>query len=235
MNLRRRAYACAPLPQAPRAVCFDMDGLMLDSERALLDCWRETAQAHGAAVDDGLWLAMVGLHDAACRSLLHEALGAAAGDALRAEAEARYAQRVAAGLPLKPGVFALLDLLAACGIPRAVVTSTRRDRALVKLQTAELLPRFSAVVAGGDVALPKPAPDPYLLAAERLGVAPQHCLVLEDSAPGVRAALAAGMTAIQVPDLVVPDAATRALGHRVVDSLHDAHALLAAVLRVEQA
>ena len=222
--------AHAPLPFAPRAVCFDMDGLMLDSERVLLECWRETAHAHGAAVDDALWLAMVGLHEAACRTLLHEALGAAAGDALRADAEARYARRVASGLPLKPGVFALLDLLAARGIPRAVVTSTRRERALVKLQTAALLPHFSAVVAGGDVASPKPAPDPYLLAAERLGVAAGHCLVLEDSAPGVRAALAAGMTPIQVPDLVPPDATTRALGHRVVDSLHDAHALLLAVL-----
>ena len=223
--------AHAPLACVPQAVCFDMDGLMLDSERALLECWRETARVHGAEIDDALWLAMVGLNEEACRGLLHGALGAAMADTLRADAEARYARRVAAGLPLKPGVFALLELLAARGIPRAVVTSTRRERALLKLQTAALLPHFSTVVAGGDVASPKPAPDPYLLAAERLGVLPRYCLVLEDSAPGVRAALAAGMTAIQVPDLVPPDPATRALGHRVVDSLHDAHALLVAVLR----
>lgn len=219
-----------PLAFAPRAVCFDMDGLMLDSERALLECWRETARVHGAEIDDALWLAMVGLNEDACRGLLHAALGAATGEALRADAEARYAQRVAAGLPLKPGVFAVLDLLAARGIPRAVVTSTRRDRALFKLGTAALLPHFSVVVAGGDVARPKPAPDPYLRAAEHLGIPAGHCLVLEDSAPGVRAALAAGMTAMQIPDLVLPDADTRALGHHVVDSLHDAHALLMAAL-----
>ena len=90
------------------------------------------------------------------------------------------------------------------------------------------------VCTSSDVAQPKPAPDVYLLAAERLRVAPSHCLVLEDSPTGVRAALAAGMTAVQVPDLLAPDDAVRALGHRIVDSLEEAQGLLAAWLVAEQ-
>jgi beta-phosphoglucomutase-like phosphatase (HAD superfamily) len=86
-------------------------------------------------------------------------------------------------------------------------------------------------VTGSDVVHSKPAPDIYLLAAERLGVAPEHCVVLEDSVPGVRAALAAGMTPIQVPDLVVPDDTARALGHRIVDSLVQARTLIEPALR----
>ena len=93
-----------------------------------------------------------------------------------------------------------------------------------------MLPHFDTVVTGSDVVHAKPAPDIYLLAAERLRVAPARCVVLEDSVPGVRAALAAGMTPIQVPDLVIPDEAARALGHRIADSLVHARELIAAAL-----
>jgi beta-phosphoglucomutase-like phosphatase (HAD superfamily) len=112
-----------------------------------------------------------------------------------------------------------------------VVTSTRRPRALQKLESTGLLPHFDDVIAGNEVQHAKPAPDIYLLAAQRLGVAPSHCIVLEDSVPGVRAALAAGMTPIQVPDLVLPDDTVRALGHRIVDSLTHARALIEQALR----
>lgn len=217
------------LPFAPVAVLFDMDGLMIDSERTLLQCWREAAGALSMPVDDALLLAMVGLDDVSCRALLRDALGAAA-DSLRAEADARYESRIAAGLPLKPGVFLLLRALQDRGVPRAVVTATRRARALEKLQRCALLPHFDAVVAGDDVPAPKPAPDGYLLAARTLGVDATRCVVLEDSAPGVRAALAAGTTPIQIPDLVPPDIALRALGHRVVPHLGIAQGLIEAAL-----
>lgn len=99
-----------------------------------------------------------------------------------------------------------------------------------KLAAADLLPYFDVVCTSSDVAAPKPAPDVYLLAASKLGVDPARCLVLEDSPTGVRAALAAGMTPIQVPDMLVPDDAARALGHRIVGSLGDAQRLLEARL-----
>ncbi len=217
----------APVDFTPVAVLFDMDGLMIESERALLECWRETALELGLELDDALWLSFVGLSDRACHDILRERL--ANEDTVQAllhGLQTRYDARVDAGLPLKTGVLDLLALLKARGIPRAVVTSTRRPRALQKLESTGLLPHFDDVITGNEVQHSKPAPDIYLLAAQRLGVAPSHCIVLEDSVPGVRAALAAGMTPIQVPDLVLPDDTVRALGHRIVDSLVHARALI---------
>lgn len=218
------------LPFLPRAVIFDMDGLMLDSERAITRCLAQAADEVGAAIEPEYWLRMVGKGDAACRAMLGERIGDAQAEALLARCHALYEAVVEAGVPLRPGIEALLDLLVAHAIPRAVATSTRRPLALRKLQAAGLLARFDVVCTSSDVAHPKPAPDIYLLAAARLEVAPAQCLVLEDSPTGVRAALAAGMTPIQVPDLLEPDEAVRALGHRIVDSLVDAQRLLEAHL-----
>ncbi|WP_342316185.1 HAD family phosphatase [Lysobacter sp. FW306-1B-D06B] len=222
----------APVDFTPVAVLFDMDGLMIESERALLECWREAALELELALDDALWLSFVGLSDRACHDLLRQRLGDEdTVQALLHGLQRRYDARVDAGLPLKTGVLELLALLKARGIPRAVVTSTRRPRALQKLESTGLLPHFDDVIAGNEVQHSKPAPDIYLLAAQRLGVAPSYCIVLEDSVPGVRAALAAGMTPIQVPDLVIPDDAVRALGHRIVDSLVQARALIEPALK----
>ncbi|HET6397558.1 MAG TPA: HAD family phosphatase [Pseudoxanthomonas sp.] len=218
--------AARPIGFRPQAVLFDMDGLMLESERVLLECWRQSASELGLALDDALWLSMIGVHDAASRELLRARLEPSRADALIRHCHALYDGHVQAGMPLKPGVVPLLEWLAAQGVPRAVVTSTRRERALQKLTICGLLPHFDAVVGGDEVARPKPAADPYLLAARRLALEPAACVVLEDSPTGVRAALAAGMTPIQVPDLLAPDAQTRALGHRIVASLAEAQRLL---------
>lgn len=219
------------LPFLPEAVVFDMDGLMIDSERVSIACWNQGALELDIALPEGFFLRMVGLGEGDCRALLERTLGDAARiDALSARCHELYDVRTHDGLPLRPGIIELLELLKAHGIPRAVATSTRQPRANHKLAASGLLGYFNVVVTSSDVAQPKPAPDIYLLAAQRLGFAPQRCLALEDSPVGVRAALAAGMTAIQVPDLVHPDAALRALGHRIVASLHDARALLLPML-----
>lgn len=220
----------APLPFLPEAVIFDMDGLMLDSKRAITGCHARAAAALGHALPPDYWLRMVGTGDAACRAMLVQSLGEAEADALLAHSGRLYDEVVAAGIPHRPGILPLLRWLDARGVPRAVATSTRRPLALRKLEKAGLLEYFGAVCTSSDVLHPKPAPDVYLLAAQRLGVAPARCVVLEDSPTGVRAALAAGMTPIQVPDLLPPDAQVRALGHRIVASLDEARRLLAARL-----
>lgn len=214
------------LPFLPQAVIFDMDGLMLDSERAITRCLARAATEQGHAIERGYWLRMVGKGDAACRAMLADRIGAEASQRLLDRCHVLYDEVVEAGVPLRPGIQELLDLLVARGIPRAVATSTKRPLALRKLAAADLLRRFDTVCTSSDVAHPKPAPDIYLLAANRLRVEPGQCLVLEDSPTGVRAALAAGMTPIQVPDLLAPDEEVRALGHRIVASLADAQRLL---------
>ncbi len=224
--------AIAPLPFLPDAVIFDMDGLMLDSERIIRECLAQSAADLGAEVEPEYWLGMVGRDDATCRQMLRTRIGDSDAEALLAHSYALYdAILQDRGIPRRPGIGELLELLAARGIPRAVATSSLRERALHKLRMAGLLDYFDTVCTASDVARPKPAPDVYLLAAGRLQVAPAACLVLEDSPTGVRAALAAGMTAIQVPDMLAPDAEVRALGHRIVTSLADAQRLLEARLR----
>ena len=222
--------AIPPLPFLPEAVVFDMDGLMLDSERAINDCMARAASDLGHDLPASLWLQMIGGGDGLCRRLLAERIGADATMELLARAEAMYDVVADAGIDHRPGIVELLDWLVARGLPRAVATSTRRPLAMRKLAAAGLLPYFDAVCTSSDVPRPKPAPDVYLLAASKLGIEPARCLVLEDSPTGVRAALAAGMTPVQVPDMLPPDDAVRALRHRIVVSLGDAQRLLEARL-----
>jgi len=221
----------AALPFLPDAVIFDMDGLMIDSERVSVECWSQAAQELGLPFEDGFWLRMVGLGDRDCERLLLQRIDAGQVAALFARCHDLYEHRTHAGLPLRPGILELLQLLREHAVPRAVATSTRQPRASRKLAASGLLDFFDVVVTSSDVAHPKPAPDIYLLAAQKLGKDPTRCLALEDSPAGIRAAVGAGMTAIQVPDLVHPDEELRALGHRIVGSLVDAHALLLPHLR----
>lgn len=223
--------AIAALPFLPEAVIFDMDGLMIDSERVSLACWSQAAREQALPFSDDFWLGMVGLGDRDCEQRLLQHINAAQVTALFARCHDLYEERTQQGLPLRPGIVEILQLLQAHAIPRAVATSTRQPRASRKLAAAGLLAYFDHVVTSSDVAHPKPAPDIYLLAAQKLGKDPSRCLALEDSPAGIRAAVGAGMTAIQVPDLVHPDEALRALGHRIVDSLRDAHALLVPLLQ----
>lgn len=219
--------AVTPLPARPAAVIFDMDGLMLDSERVILDCLRGAASDQRVDIEHDWWLGLIGHGDAVCRERVAARVGRDTADALLADGHARYIAIAESGVPHRPGILALLELLGAHDVPRAVATSTRSPLAQRKLAAAGLLEHFDVVCTSSDVPHPKPAPDVYLLAAKRLGVSPAQCLVLEDSPTGVRAALAAGMAVVQVPDLLEPDAEVRALGHRIVDSLDAARGLIA--------
>lgn len=215
-----------PIPFVPEAVLFDMDGLMLDSERAIIDCWREAARDLAIEVDDDLWFRMIGMHEKDYVPLMLRTMTEDGVRTLREACYTRYHQRIEDGMPLQPHVMDVLSDLRARAVPRAVVTSTQRMRADRKLEASGIASFFEIVVTGSDVVEPKPAPEGYLKAAAALGVDPARCVVFEDSAFGVRAALAAGMTPIQVPDLIAPDAATRALGHRIAADLAEAYALL---------
>lgn len=214
-----------------RAVVFDMDGLLIDSERAILECWRAAARELGLAVPDLLWTSMVGLHEAACEVLLQQALGQDQARRLSLQCTLRYDRLVDAGLPLMPGARALLQDLRGADVPIAIATSTVRERAEVKLARSGIAGFFDVVITRSDVAEAKPAPDVYLLAARRLGVPPSACVALEDSEFGVRAAAAAGMRVIQVPDLVPSSELSRSLA-QVVGSLEQARPLLQSLLGI---
>ena len=215
----------------PAAVLFDMDGLMLDTEPLAARAWGEAAAMLGVDFDMTLAQRMIGRNFADCSAMIRARYAAPYPvDALLGRWHAAYDAIVEReGLALKPGVFELLDWLEGRAIARAVATSTRRDRARSKLAQAALLPRFQEIVGGDEVAFGKPAPDIYIEAARRLGASPDACVVLEDSEPGVRSALAAGMLPIMVPDLIPPSAELVALDLIVLPSLHDVLAHLAAL------
>lgn len=206
-----------------RAVVFDMDGLLLDSERIAYDIGRQVSLDLGIPWTHEVAMQMIGLNSREHEALLKGAFGDDYPlEAHRAEFGLRYEAVIAAGsIPLKPGVRELFDALEAAGLPRAVATSTRRSRALPKLDAVGLLARVHVVVAGDEVARGKPAPDIFLAAAERLGHAPADCLALEDSNAGVRAARDAGMRVVMVPDLLTPADDIRAAGVPVVKTLLD--------------
>jgi HAD superfamily hydrolase (TIGR01509 family) len=216
------------VPGAPAAVVFDMDGLLLDSERLARMAFLEACDVLGLAVDDAVYARCIGSTPAGTEAILRAALGPAidyaALDHLWNE---RYQRRIqAAPVDLKPGALALLDALAELGIPRGLATSTGRVTATRKLSGAGVIAYFSCLICGGETARGKPHPDPYLAAVAGLGVPAADAWALEDSENGVRAAHAAGLQVIQVPDLVEPSAALRALGHPVVGSLLDVLAAL---------
>jgi HAD superfamily hydrolase (TIGR01509 family) len=208
-----------------------MDGLMLDTEPLAARAWADAAAALGVEFDMALAQAMVGRNFIDCAAMVRARYGAEYPvDALLGRWHATYDGIVEReGLALKPGLDELLGWLEGHAIPRAVATSTRRERARAKLSRTELLPRFHELVGGDEVAFGKPAPDIYVEAARRLGACSGACLVLEDSEPGVRAALAAGMMPIMVPDSHPPSADLVALDLLVFPTLHEVLRHLAAL------
>lgn len=207
-----------------QAVIFDMDGTLLDTEAVFRTIVFEVCDELGFEMTDDVHLSMVGGSHERTNQLLIEAYGVAFPYTLFDQrCRIIMHERSQSGVPLKAGARELVSDLKARGIPTAVATSSRHPHATHHLGAAGLLDLFQTIVTRDDVLNPKPHPEPYLTAAQRLGVAPEHCLALEDSHTGVRAAHAAGMQTVMVPDLVHPSAEIRALGIAVMESLSHVH------------
>ncbi len=209
------------LPRMPNGIVFDMDGLLFDSEALYRDAARDAAAEHGCEMPDAVFLTLVGgtWPDNRTRLLGHFGEDFAV-DAFEHAWIRHYARRADAGPALKPGVVEILGLLDELGLRRAIATSSSHEAVRRNLGAHGLSDRFDAIVARGDYARGKPAPDPFLLAAERIGTAPDACLALEDSPHGVRAATAAGMMVVMVPDLVPAGATECASCRFIADDLH---------------
>jgi HAD superfamily hydrolase (TIGR01509 family) len=215
-------------PRAVEAVVFDMDGVLVDSERLFRDAMMEVSREQGSELPHAVFMRMVGGPRDQNRLVILEHFGADFDfETWVTAANARALARMNEGLLLKPGALELLDHLEAAGLPMAVATSAGRGAVDRELGPTGLIPRFQAIVTRDDCDRGKPHPDPFLAAAGRLGVAPESCLALEDSHNGVRSAAAAGMMTIMVPDLLEPTHEVAALCLAVLPSLHDVRQLLA--------
>ena len=199
------------MDRRPAAFIFDMDGLLLDTENVYKRSWSAAAGTLGFDLTDQIYLTLIGITIADCEKRLIEHFGDKFPlDRFRSDARTRYEEIVAAeGIPLKPGVHAVLDWAAKNGIPCGVGTSTVTEEARERLKRHRSLDRFATVVGGDQVTRGKPDPEIFLKVASALGQKPEHCLVFEDAHSGVRAARAAGMSVVLVPDLPPATAGSR--------------------------
>ena len=208
-------------PFAPEALFFDMDGLLLDTERVGCEVFLELAAPFGIARDkaETFYRSLVGTSNAHTRSSIAELISGVDPDSMMADWRAGVDACMAATVPLRPTVRDTLTALAEQGHRMAVVTSTVKDRALEHLDAAGLLPHFATVVGGDEVTANKPDPAPYLEAAGRLGVDPRRSAAFEDSDHGVASAVAAGCVVTQIPDLRPSGLPLPELGQRLAGDL----------------
>jgi len=186
------------------AAVFDMDGLLLDTERPTRDAWLRAAAALRVPLSESDYLSIVGLNHVDSHARLLTLFG---GDAaLLATARAQADAALASGAPFeaKPGARRLLRSLRAARIPCAVASSTHHVEVRRRLHDAGLLDHFAAVCGGDEVRRGKPEPELYALALARLNAQAGRSIAFEDSGHGVQAALAAGLATVAVPDLKAP-------------------------------
>ena len=184
-------------------IVFDMDGLMYDTERIIMESWDTTGEEMGYGPLGFHIFRTLGMSRNGRKEYFLNELGK---DFPYDEFQERYAQetyrRTDAGVPVKPGLYELLDYLKKEDYLTAVATSSSRESALRKLKSSRLENYFDVLVCGDMVKKAKPDPEIYRIACEKLKNPPKHLLALEDSKNGLKSALAAGMKAIMIPDLI---------------------------------
>lgn len=206
-----------------RGILFDMDGLVLDSEKLYTRFWAEAAHALGYPMTRQQSLGMRSLDSKASQAYLESCFGTGVSypemHKIRVRLMGAYIDEH--GVDLKPGIRELLDYLDERSIPRAITSSSPPDRIREHLSRHDLTTRFTQLCSGYEVPNGKPAPDIYLHGAAALALPPESCIALEDSPAGVLSAYRAGCLPVMIPDQDQPDAQTAALLYAKADSLLD--------------
>ena len=210
------------------AVLFDMDGLVLDTEKLYTRFWQEAANALGYPMTKEQALGMRSLNRGAGLAKMQSYFGPEVDyDLIRNKRIELMDTFVAQeGVYLKPGIHELLAFLKEQGIKTAIATSSPMERTLLYLGSVGLQNSFDELVSGYMVEKGKPEPDIYLYAAEKLGVKPGNCMVLEDSPAGILAAHRAGCLPVMIPDQDQPEEETAKLLYAKADRLTDVIDLL---------
>ena len=204
-------------------ILFDMDGVVLDTEKLYARFWAEAAHALGYPMTYEQALGMRSLNSAAGQAKLESYFGTGVS---RAEMRKKRVELMDAyvaqfGVEAKPGIHELLDYLKGQGIRTAIATSSPMERAKSYLDSLGLTTKFDCICSGHDVAQGKPAPDIYLKAAASIGVPPENCLAIEDAPAGIESAHRAGCWPVLVPDLDGSNEEMRKTLYAEADSLSD--------------
>ena len=202
------------------AVVFDLDGVLVDSEHVWDEVREALARERGGRWHERAQADMMGMSSTEWSRYMHDAIGLAESpEEINAEVVRRMLDRYSSELPLVPGAVEAVERLGA-GFRLAVASSSNRPLIDAVLSASGLDERFEVTVSSEEVARGKPAPDVYLEAARRLGVPPARCAAVEDSGNGIRAAHAAGMRVLAIPNrLYPPPSEALALAYVVLDSV----------------
>lgn len=206
-----------------KAVIFDMDGVIFDSERLVLEGWLELGKKYGIPDIDKIFPKCIGSNAVASKQIFLDYYGEDFPyDTYKQETSADYHAKYDGGrLPMKRGIKELLQFLKENGYHIGLASSTRYEVVRQQLEDAGILPYFETLTCGDMVKKSKPEPDIFLKAAETLGVHPQDCIVIEDSYNGIRAASRACMFPIMVPDMIAPDEEMKQLAKAIFSDLHE--------------
>lgn len=211
-----------------KAVVFDMDGVIFDSEKMILDIWIQLGKEHDIPGIEETMYKCLGVNAAETKQIFLRAYGEDFPyDVYVKEASCRYHAKADGGeLPMKPGVVELLTFLKENGYIVGLASSTREGCVRQELEDAGIICYFKELTCGDMLKKSKPEPDIYLMACEKLGVKPEEAIAIEDSFNGIRSAYAAGMTPIMVPDIIQPDEEMKEKSHKIFASLLDVKAWL---------
>lgn len=206
-----------------KAVIFDMDGVIFDSEVCVIESWQVVAEKYGILDVEKVLPHCLGINYAETKKIFLNYYGEDFPyDTYKKECSAIYHERYDGGrLPLKPGIKELLVYLRENGYKVCVASSTREAVVRQQIIDAGLLPYFDELICGDMVKRSKPEPDIYLMACEKIQVSPQEAIAIEDSYNGIRSAYRAGMFPVMVPDLAQPNEEMREITGAIFESLLD--------------